>query len=184
MSNENIELFDFEKLNVYQKSLDLIDFVYDITEDYPPKELYNITAQFKRAVNSVSLNIGEGSAGSRREFIQFLIIAKRSLRECVVCTTISYRRKYINSEVHFNLRKKLTEISKMLSGLERYLESDKAKDTLSEPAEDYLTSAHPELFAKDRLETNLENESSKDTLSGSGGDSQRTTNNEPPTTNG
>jgi four helix bundle protein len=130
------ELFDFEKLHVYQKSLDFVDRIYDLTGNFPQKEIYNITSRFKRAAYSISLNIGEGSAGSRKKFIRFLTIAKRSLRECVVCT-ISFRKKYIDEKSEINLRAQLTEISKMLSGLTNYLESDKAKNVLSEPLVEY-----------------------------------------------
>ena len=143
MSEEKIEIFDFEKLKVYQKSLDFIDCVYALTDQFPAKETYNLTLQFKRAANSISLNIGEGSGGTRKEFIKFLTIARRSLRECVVCTTISYRRKDINEMTQLELRSQLTEISKMLSGFTNYLESENAKTNLSEPTFEYMTTSSP-----------------------------------------
>ena len=151
MSIEGIEVFDFEKLKVYQKSLDLIDCVYDLTDTFPAKETYNLTLQFKRAANSISLNIGEGSGGSRKEFIKFLTISRRSLRECVVCTTIAYRRKYIDVKTQQSLRNQLTEISKMTSGFINYLERNNAKNNLSEPIIEYqipkkITSPNSELI--------------------------------------
>ena len=60
---ENIpqsQLFDFESLELYKKSLDYVDFVYQITKQFPTDEIYGLTSQFKRATNSISLNIGEG----------------------------------------------------------------------------------------------------------------------------
>jgi four helix bundle protein len=138
MSKENSGLFDFEKLIVYQKSLDTVDFIYDMVDnDFPSKEIYALSQQFKRAVYSIPLNIGEGSGGSGKEFIQFLVISKRSLRECVVCSTIAFRRKYITDEIHNKLRSQFTELAKMLSGLIAYLESDRAKNMLKESQEDY-----------------------------------------------
>jgi four helix bundle protein len=145
MSEEKIELFDFEKLKVYQKSLDFVDYVYEIVAKFPEKEKYDLSRQFKRAAYSISLNIGEGSAGSRKEFIQFLTIAFRSMRECVVCSTIASRQKYIDQKTEMELRNKLIEISKMISGLIRYLESNQAKSNLSEPATDYLRTTNYEL---------------------------------------
>ena len=142
MSNLNQALFDFEKLIVYQKSLDLVDNVYSLCDShFPAKEMYGLSSQFKRASYSISLNIGEGSGGSRKEFIQFLTISKRSVRECIVCTTIAYRRCYITNEINNNLRAQLTEISKMLNGLIGYLESDKGKSTLSEPNAEYVVNS-------------------------------------------
>lgn len=145
MNEEKIELFDFEKLKVYQKSLDFVDFVYELTKSFPPNEQYGICSQFKRAACSISLNIGEGSAGSRKEFIQFLTISFRSMRECVVCTSICARQKYIDQKTETLLRNKLIEISKMISGLIKYLESTQAKTNLSEPSADYLLSTNYEL---------------------------------------
>ena len=139
MSKTEIELFDFEKLKVYQKSLDLIDNIYEVADQFPSKETYNLTLQFKRVANSVSLNIGEGSGGSRKEFIKFLTISRRSLRECVVCTTLAFRRKYIDEKTQSTLRNQLTEISKMIGGFINYLESDNAKNNLSEPIVAYST---------------------------------------------
>ena len=140
MSKENTDIFDFEKLVVYKKSLEFIDYTYTVIEgNFPQSEIYNLSSQLKRAACSISLNIGEGSGGSRKEFIQFLTISKRSLRECVVCTSIALRRKYITEEINTTLRSQLTEISKMISGLINYLESDKAKNTLHEPVVEYGT---------------------------------------------
>ena len=111
------EKFHFENLSVYQKSLDYIDFVYNITEKFPKEERYGLSSQFQRASQSIALNIGEGSGGSNSEFKQFIKIARRSVRECIVCAAIARRRKYI-SESEENLSRNLcSEISKMLSGL-------------------------------------------------------------------
>jgi len=115
--------FNFEDLKVYQKSLDFIDSVYGITTKYPVEEKFNLTDQFKRASVSISLNIAEGSGASNKENMRYAGIASRSLKECVVCTTVSYRRKYIDETQHTHLRNSLTELSKMLSGLIRYLRS-------------------------------------------------------------
>lgn len=117
--------FNFEKLIVYQKSLDYIDFVYDITANFPNSEKYSLVDQFRRASVSISLNIGEGSSGTKKEFINFLRISNRSLRECVVCTTVSFRRKYIDDNVCEKLRALLVELAKLNSGLSNSLKNDK-----------------------------------------------------------
>lgn len=115
--------FNFEKLIAYQKSLEYVDFVYSTTEYFPKQELYSLTDQFRRASVSISLNIGEGSSGTRKEFINFLRISNRSLRECVVCTSVAYRQKYITEEVHQKSRMLLVEIAKLNSGLLKSLKN-------------------------------------------------------------
>ena len=119
MSEDKENVFNFEKLLVYQKSLDFIDNVYDITEKFPANERFNITDQFRRAATSIALNIGERSGGTDKEFNAFLRISKRSMKECIVCTTISHRRKYITSNEEFELRNRLVELSKMNRGLSK-----------------------------------------------------------------
>ena len=64
----NEEKFDFEKLKVYQKALDYVDFVYEITRRFPNTEIFSLSDQFKRASLSIPLNIAEGSGGSKVEF--------------------------------------------------------------------------------------------------------------------
>ncbi|HSO88567.1 MAG TPA: four helix bundle protein [Draconibacterium sp.] len=50
-------LFDFETLELYKKSLDYVDFVYDCKKHFPKEELFGLTSQFRNAANSFSLNI-------------------------------------------------------------------------------------------------------------------------------
>ncbi len=123
MSNQNENVFNFEKLIVYQKSLDFIDNVYDITDKFPQNERFNLIDQYRRAATSIALNIGEGSGGTDKEFNSFLRISKRSMKECVVCTTIAFRRKYITLDEEVLMRSKLVELAKMNSGLSKSIRS-------------------------------------------------------------
>lgn len=94
--------FKFEKLLVWQKALDLADIVDSVTKGFPKDELYILTSQMKRAADSVSLNIAEGSTGQTNpEFRRFLSIALRSDIEVVGCLHLAKRRGYMNEE-NFN----------------------------------------------------------------------------------
>ena len=55
--------FKFEKLIVWQKSVDLSNAVHELTRSFPKEELFILTSQIKRAADSVSLNIAECSTG-------------------------------------------------------------------------------------------------------------------------
>lgn len=109
--------FDFENLMVYQKALIYVDYVYRITKAYPKEEQYSLVDQFRRAATSTCLNIAEGSGGTKLEFKQFLKIARRSIRECVAITEISYRQGYLDAVARKQLRVYCLELSKMISGL-------------------------------------------------------------------
>ncbi len=113
--------FDFENLKVYQKSLEYIDLVYEITKNFPKDETFSLTNQFRRASVSICLNIAEGSGGSKAEFNQFLKIARRSVKECVAVAEISYRQKFISSEYKKQSRESCIELSRMISGLMKSL---------------------------------------------------------------
>lgn len=121
MNSGNV--FNFEKLIVYQKSLTFIDRVYEVTEKFPSSERFNLVDQFRRAATSIALNIGEGSAGTDKEFKAFLRISKRSIKECVVCGTLALRRNYISATEEAELRGNLTELAKMNSGLTKVIRS-------------------------------------------------------------
>ena len=120
----NEERFDFENLKVYQKVLEYVDFVYEITKDFPKIEVFSLTDQFKRASISICLNIAEGSGGSKTEFNRFLKIARRSIRECVSITEISFRQKFIEEKFKQRSRSFCAELSKMINGLIKSLKRD------------------------------------------------------------
>ena len=113
--------FDFEKLNVYQRALEYVDFVYKATRLFPKAELFSLTDQFRRAATSICLNIAEGSGGTKVEFNQYLKIARRSTRECIAISEVAYRQAYLDQEKRKQSRQLCTEISKMLSGLMKSL---------------------------------------------------------------
>ena len=111
------EKFDFENLKVYQKALEYVDFVYEMTRNFPKAEILSLIDQFKRASISICLNIAEGSGGSKVEFNRFLKIARRSIRECVATTEISCRQKFIDDKVKQQSRNHCSELSRMINGL-------------------------------------------------------------------
>lgn len=59
--------FKFEKLIVWQKSLDLCAIVDSVAKKFPKEELYVLASQIKRAAGSVSLNIAKGSTGKTND---------------------------------------------------------------------------------------------------------------------
>jgi four helix bundle protein len=115
------ERFNFENLKVYQKALEYVDFVYKVTNKFPKAEVFSLTDQFRRASVSICLNIAEGSGGSKAEFNQFLKISRRSVRECIATTEISYKQKFITTEERKQSRDFCFELSRMLNGLMKSL---------------------------------------------------------------
>jgi four helix bundle protein len=73
-------VFPFERLDVYQLSLDLADYVLAILERFSPNKHMRLISQIEAAVTSPAQNIAEGKGRQyKKEFIQFLHIAQGSL---------------------------------------------------------------------------------------------------------
>lgn len=95
--------FKFEKIIVWQKAMDYGESINEMTQLFPKKEIYNLSSQIRRAVDSIALNISEGSTGQTDpEFKKFMGYAIRSLTEVVTCLHKAKRRKYIPTET-FNM---------------------------------------------------------------------------------
>ena len=91
--------FKFEKLIIWQKAMDFGENVYRLTFKFPKEEMYNLSSQIRRAVDSIALNISEGSIGqSNPEFKKFMGYSIRSLAEVVTCLHKAKRREYISEE--------------------------------------------------------------------------------------
>lgn len=89
--------YKFEKLEVWQISLEYIDLVYKIADALPRNEEYNLKSQIVRAATSINLNIAEGSTGqSDAEQNRFLGMASRSFIETVACLRLIARRNYLS----------------------------------------------------------------------------------------
>ena len=77
-------MFNFEKLDVWQKSIALADLVYALTKAFPADERFGLTNQMRRAAVSISSNIAEGaSRSSKPDFRRFIEIAAGSAFELV-----------------------------------------------------------------------------------------------------
>lgn len=114
--------FKFEKLIVWQKALDLSDVVNQLTKTFPRDEVYVLTSQIKRAADSVSLNIAEGSTGQTNpEFSRFLSYALRSNIEVVGCIFIAQRRGYIQQQEFEKIYRLCEEILVMINALRNTL---------------------------------------------------------------
>jgi four helix bundle protein len=118
--------FKFEKLNVWQKSLDYSAAIHEVTLTFPKHELYILSSQIKRAADSVNLNIAEGSTGqSDAEFSKFLGYAIRSAIEVVSCLYLGRKRGLI-TEIDFQrLYKEAEEPIRMTQALRNSIKPKK-----------------------------------------------------------
>jgi four helix bundle protein len=71
----------YKELIAYQKSYELVLFIYRITGSFPKEEVYGLTSQIRRAAVSIPSNIAEGYMRGSKEYLQFLKIALGSAAE-------------------------------------------------------------------------------------------------------
>jgi len=115
--------FKFEKLKVWQKAVDLSADVNELTRKFPKEELFILAAQIKRAADSVSLNIAEGSTGqSNAECRKFLTYSLRSDIEVVGCLYLAKKRDLIDEQSFSEIYAKCEEILVMINALRSSLE--------------------------------------------------------------
>ena len=117
MSDKSKYHFKFEDLKIYQKAMDFGESVDRQLRQFPNHELYALSSQFRRAADSVALNIAEGYPGSNAQFIKHINHAIHSANECVSCSTKARRRNYIDFQQDEQNREQLSELTKMMSSL-------------------------------------------------------------------
>ncbi len=89
--------YKFENLEIWHLSMEYLDLLYEIANQLPDIERFDLSSQLIRSGTSISLNIAEGSTGqSDPEQSRFLGIALRSAIETVACITIIKRRSYVS----------------------------------------------------------------------------------------
>jgi four helix bundle protein len=110
-------------LIVWQKAMRLAVDVYRLTSSFPRTEEYRITAQITRAAASVPANIAEGHArGTRRDYANFLSIAKGSLAETETFLLLAVELQFTTKSQAQPSLDLIVEISKMLTSLRARLQ--------------------------------------------------------------
>jgi len=119
--------FLFQKLEVYQKSVDLAEAISKLTDTFP-RGSYYLTDQLNRAALSISTNLAEGNgrwhANDRK---QFFYVARGSAQECVPILEICKRKKLIEVKHHDELVARIDTIVKMVYGLVKGLDKAGSK---------------------------------------------------------
>jgi len=109
----------YKDLEVWKEAINLVTYIYKITNDYPQTEIYGITNQIRRCVISVPSNISEGTVKhSDKETLRFLDIALGSLAELDTQMIISQNLGYISDYETIEIQ--ISKVRALLSGLINY----------------------------------------------------------------
>ena len=113
-------MFNFEKLDVWQKGIVFADSVYSLSRAFPAEERFGLTNQMRRAAISVPSKVAEGSARmSQADFARFIEISTGSLFEVVSHSFIANKQSFLSQDGFQLIYRNAEELSRMLSGLRR-----------------------------------------------------------------
>ena len=103
-------------------AIEIADKLFDIADDLDRKRFYRFAEQLRGSGMSMSNNIAEGSgSSSKKEFSQFLNIAKRSTFENANILILLERRDLITEENLGSLLDNLDHLCRKITNFQRTL---------------------------------------------------------------
>jgi len=113
---------DFRSLEVWKRSFDFADKIYNVTKSFPKNEVYTLTSQLRRAAVSVFSNIAEGCGRrTNKDMVGFMYNAMGSVREVEAQLLFADKIGYLKENEIKDLEKEAIEIGKMLMGYIKYV---------------------------------------------------------------
>ena len=116
----------FEDIEAWQKARDLAKVVYDVTAAGKFSRDFGLRDQMRRAAVSILSNIGFERGGDK-EFIQFIAVARGSSAEVRAQLYVALDQGYVEQKTFDQLSDSTIQISRMLSGLMKYLRTSDYK---------------------------------------------------------
>jgi four helix bundle protein len=115
-------MFNFKKLDVWQRSIALAEVIYSKTRTFPANERFRLTNQMRQSVVSLSSNIPEGSSrSSKTDFARFVEIAAGSGFELLSQGFIARRQAFLSEYDLQAIYAESEQVGRMLSGLKNSL---------------------------------------------------------------
>ena len=119
------KITNFFELNTWREGHKLVLTIYAITNNFPSKETYVLTAQMLRAAISITSNIAEGfGRQGLKEKIQFYSMAKASLSELQNQLIICRDLDYVTNKKFNEMWNQSVTVHKLINGLIRSLKKN------------------------------------------------------------
>lgn len=111
-----------EELDVFKLSHEMTLSIYRVTKMFPEEGKFGLVSQMGRAAYSIPTNLAEGANRlNKKEYRQFIGIAKGSAGEVKYQLMLAKDLGYINSDIYKEIRSNYERISQMLTGLTKSL---------------------------------------------------------------
>ena len=118
MKDPSSVITSYKDLLVWQRGMDLVETIYQITTKLPASEQWGLLSQMRRASVSVPSNIAEGYARqSTGEYRHHLSIARASLLELETHVLLCQRLGYFTVSNCSPILVEIDTTSKMLASL-------------------------------------------------------------------
>lgn len=119
----------YRELDVWNKSIELVEEIYKISASFPSDEKFGLTSQIRRAATSIPCNIAEGFGREHlKEYLHHLSMSKGSLLEVETQIIIAVKLSFVKKEVVKNAWNMSQHTGRMLTRLQQSL-----KATLQKP---------------------------------------------------
>ena len=120
-----MKIKNYKDLNIWKRSIKVVENIYKITKNFPKEEIYGLTSQLRRSAISIPSNIAEGFARFyNKEYRQFLFISLGSCAELFTQIIVALRLDYLESNKTDQLLNEIDEISKMTMSLIKKLNTN------------------------------------------------------------
>jgi four helix bundle protein len=107
----------YRDLTVWQKAMDLVDSVYEVSRAFPKSEVFGLTQQARSAATSIPLNIAEGRGRfTAPDQVRFMRQARGSVYELQTAIEICRRQKILDNETAEALTQQANEVGRLLNG--------------------------------------------------------------------
>ena len=110
----------FEKLQVWQDAMELVELTYHLTKEFPSSETYGLVSQMRRSSVSIASNLAEGTSRiTHKDKAHFSTLAFSSTMELLCQLIISKRLNYINEEKYLVTRAQINKVSNKINALKK-----------------------------------------------------------------
>lgn len=108
--------YNFEKLEIWNLAISLSVNIYNVTKDFPNEEKFGLTNQLRRASNSISANIAEGSSRTTsKDKSRFIQVSYGSAIETLNHLILSYRLNFISEQELEAFREEISQLTNKLN---------------------------------------------------------------------
>jgi four helix bundle protein len=108
-------MHNYRELKIWQRSMDFVVRIYEVSADFPKEERYGLTSQLRSCAVSIPSNISEGAGRStNKQFKRFLEFSMGSANEAQTQIELASRVKYLQKEIADSLVDEALQIYKMI----------------------------------------------------------------------